>query len=154
MNNAKTNAATFPKVISFDKYAKAVDSSFANRQTKDTFREDLKDSPSKKPVDYFFVKVDYSLIKVCVKEIKYIEGFKDYIKIYVNDKSLITKITIKHLESKLPEELFLRVHKSYIVSLEKIDKVENNQIYIGMKKIPVGLQFKDSFYERINDLKL
>ncbi len=154
MNNAKTTAAIFPKVISFDKYAKAVDSNFANRQNKNTFREDLQDSPSQKQIEYFFVKVDYSLIKVCVKEIKYIEGFKDYIKIYVNDKSLITKSTIKHLESKLPAELFARVHKSYIVSLEKIDKIENNQIYMGMKKIPIGLQYKDLFYERINDLKL
>jgi len=154
MNNAKTNIAAFPNVISFDKFAKAVNSNFANRQTKNTYREELNDFPSKKLVEYFFVKVDYSLVKVCIKDIKYIEGFKDYIKIYVNDKSLITKSTIKHLESKLPDELFARVHKSYIVSLDQIDKIENNQIYIGAKKIPVGLQYKDLFYERINDLKL
>jgi two-component system, LytTR family, response regulator len=154
MNNTKTNAAAFPNVISFDKFAKAVNSNFANSQTKNTYREELNDFPSKKLVEYFFVKVDYSLVKVCIKDIKYVEGFKDYIKIYTNDKSLITKSTIKHLESKLPNELFARVHKSYIISLDKIDKIENNQIYIGIKKIPIGLQYKDSFYERINDLKL
>ena len=103
---------------------------------------------------YLFVKVDFSTVKVSIDEIKYIEGIKDYIKIYANEKFLITKSTIKHAESRLPVELFARVHKSYIISIDKIDKIEYNHIFIRQKKIPIGMQFRDSFYEKINHLRL
>jgi DNA-binding LytR/AlgR family response regulator len=106
------------------------------------------------PDKYLFVKVNYSTVKVCFNEIRYIEGLKDYIKIYINERSLITKSTIKHMESKLPAENFSRVHKSYIISIDKIDKIEYNHIFIGQKKIPIGMQFKDSFYEKIDHFRL
>jgi len=143
-----------PNLIPFDKFAKVVNKDFTSRQNRDNNPGCLDNSPSHKPAEYFFVKVDYSLVKVCTNEIKYIEGYKDYIKIYVNDKSLITKSTIKNMESKLPRELFVRVHRSYIISLDKIDKIENNQVFIGLKKIPIGMQYKDSFYERIGCFRL
>lgn len=107
-----------------------------------------------KPDKYFFVKVDYSTVKVSFDEIKFVEGLKDYIKIHINDKFIITKSTIKNMESKLPAEQFTRVHKSYIISIDKIDKIEYNHIFIGQNKIPIGMQFKDSFYEKINYLRL
>ena len=107
-----------------------------------------------KPDKYFFVKVDYSTVKVSFDEIKFVEGLKDYIKIHINDKFIITKSTIKNMESKLPSEQFTRVHKSYIISIDKIDKIEYNHIFIGQNKIPIGMQFKDSFYEKINYLRL
>ncbi len=107
-----------------------------------------------KPDKYLFVKVDYSTVKVSFDEIKFVEGLKDYIKIHINGKFVITKSTIKNLESKLPAEQFTRVHKSYIISIDKIDKIEYNHIFIGQNKIPIGMQFKDSFYERINSLRL
>jgi len=103
---------------------------------------------------YLFVKVNTSMVKVSYNEIKYIEGLKDYIKIYICDKSLITKSTIKHIESTLPGENFTRVHKSYIIAVDKIDKIEYNHIFIGQKKIPIGMQFKDKFYSRIDNFIL
>ena len=103
---------------------------------------------------YFFVKVDYSIVKINFNEVKYIEGLKDYIKIYVNDKALITKSTMKNIVLKLPNVQFMRVHKSYIISLDKIDKIEYNHIFIGQKKIPIGMQFKDLFYKQIEFLRL
>lgn len=107
-----------------------------------------------KPDKYLFVKVDYSTVKVSFDEIRFVEGLKDYIKIYVNEKFLITKSTIKNLESKLPPEQFTRVHKSYIISIDKIDKIEYNHIFIGQNKIPIGTQFKNSFYEKIDSFRL
>lgn len=107
-----------------------------------------------KPDKYLFIKVDYSTVKVSFDEIRFVEGLKDYIKIYVNEKFLITKSTIKNLESKLPPELFTRVHKSYIISIDKIDKIEYNHIFIGQNKIPIGTQFKNSFYEKIDSFRL
>ena len=107
-----------------------------------------------KPEKYLFVKIGYSTVKVNFNEIRYVEGLKDYIKIYVNEKPIVTKSTIKHAESKLPLKLFVRVHKSYIISIEKIDKIEYNHIFIGQKKIPIGMQFRDTFYEMIDYYRL
>ncbi len=103
---------------------------------------------------YIFIKVDYCTIKIILNEIRFVEGLKDYIKIFINEKFYITKSTIKHIESKLPIEQFARVHKSYIISIDKIDKIEYNHIFIGQNKIPIGMQFKDSFYEKIDSLRL
>lgn len=114
---------------------------------------DTEDKPNKRR-KYLFVKVNTSMVKVSYNEIKYIEGLKDYIKIYINDKPLITKSTIKHIESILPGENFTRVHKSYIIAIDKIDKIEYNHIFIGQKKIPIGMQFKDKFYGQIDNFKL
>lgn len=104
---------------------------------------------------YFFVKVGSSIVKVRLNEIKYIEGLKDYIKIILNDnKSLVTKSTIKHIANKLPKDLFARVHKSYVISINKIAKIEFNHIFIEQKKIPIGMQFKNSFYDIIDQYRL
>lgn len=102
-----------------------------------------------------FVKVGKSTVKVDYNDIKYVEGLKDYIKIVLsNNKSLVTKSTIKHIEGKLPSEHFARVHKSYIISIEKIDKIEFNHTFIDEKRIPIGLQFKESFYNLIDKYRL
>ncbi|MGD8780525.1 MAG: response regulator transcription factor [Ignavibacteria bacterium] len=138
------------KPISFEKFLKAVNKASIRLAAK---KGDLF-SQNNKPAEYLFVKVDYSTVKVSFSEINYVEGLKDYIKIYTNEKPIITKSTIKHMESKLPTELFVRVHKSYIISINKIDKIEYNHIIIGQTKIPIGLQFKDSFYEKIDRHRL
>ena len=103
---------------------------------------------------YRFIKVGSSTVKVSINEIKFIEGLKDYIKIYVNNHSIVTKCTIKHIENELPETLFSRVHKSYIVSIDKIDRIEFNHVHIGQKSIPIGMQFKDTFYKKIDQYRL
>jgi DNA-binding LytR/AlgR family response regulator len=104
---------------------------------------------------YLFIKVGSSTVKINHNEIKYIEGLKDYIKIFMDgNKSFITKCTIKYIENKLPKDLFVRTHKSYIVSLAKIDKIEFNHIFIDSAKIPVGMQFKEPFYNLIDTYRL
>lgn len=113
-----------------------------------------KHSSSDKSPKYFFIKVGSSIVKVFLNKINYIEGLKDYIKIHVDKESLITKCTIKHIENKLPSETFVRVHKSYIISIDKIDKIEYNHIFIGSKKIPIGMQFKEPFYNKVNQNRL
>jgi two-component system, LytTR family, response regulator len=105
--------------------------------------------------NFLFVKVGSSTIKISYDEIHYIEGLKDYVRIYINDtKALITKCTIKYIEKKLSNNNFKRVHKSYIVSIDKIDKIEFNHVFIGSKKIPVGMQFKESFFDIIDIYRL
>jgi two-component system, LytTR family, response regulator len=161
VDSFETNAVDFLlKPFSFDRFLKAINKAYVilNAKTKSPLlQESINDSSSvrnDKPGEYLFVKVDYSTTKVNYNEIKIIEGLKDYIKIYVNDKMLITKSTIKYMENKLPKDLFVRVHKSYIISINKIDKIEYNHIFIGQNKIPIGMQYKEAFYAKIDDFRL
>jgi DNA-binding LytR/AlgR family response regulator len=162
INGYELNAVDYLlKPISFDKFLKAVtkasmylSSPGNNDAGKKRFVDKTTPDSLDKLDEYTFIKVDYSMVKVSFNEMKFIEGLKDYIKIYVNDKILITKCTIKYLEKKLPGDLFVRVHKSYIISLNKIDKIEYNHVFIGSHKIPIGMQHKETFYKKIDLSKL
>jgi two-component system LytT family response regulator len=96
------------------------------------------------------IKIEYNTKRVDLDDILFIEGMKDYIKLYTGSKPLLTKTTLKNIYDKLPTDRFLRVHKSYIVSLSKIDTIENNRIRIGEHRIPVGELFKTQFYSIVN----
>ena len=100
------------------------------------------------------VKVEYSTVKVDLANILYVEGFKDYVKIYCSAKPILTKSTLKNIEVKLPSAIFIRVHKSFIVSLTKVKSIENNRIIIGDIRIPIGDQYKDQFYEKLKERML
>ncbi len=90
--------------------------------------------------DSFFVNVEYSLVKIIVGDITHIEGMKDYVKIYLTSakRPVLTKSTLKGIEEKLPQNGFMRVHKSYIVNLQKIESIRNHQLSIGEREIPVS----------------
>jgi two-component system, LytTR family, response regulator len=104
--------------------------------------------------DYFLIKVEYSTVRVNFADILYIEGLKDYVKIVTDVKNYLTKTTMKNIEEKLPSERFIRVHKSYIISLSRISKIENNRIIFKDKYIPIGDQFKDLFNKLIDKNRL
>jgi DNA-binding LytR/AlgR family response regulator len=107
----------------------------------------IDDSP-----DFFFVNVEYSIVKIPVKEVTHIEGMKDYVKIYLSSqrKPVLTKSTLKGIEEKLPQQGFMRIHKSYIVNLDKIESIRRNQIKIGEFEIPVGESSLDDLLRAIN----
>lgn len=92
------------------------------------------------PPESFFVHVEYALVRVTVRDITHIEGMKDYAKIYLSTskKPILTKSTLKALEEKLPQHGFMRVHKSYIVQLGKVEAIRNRELKIGEYNIPVG----------------
>jgi DNA-binding LytR/AlgR family response regulator len=95
---------------------------------------------------YIFVRADYSLVKIMLNDILYIEGLDDYLKINIPDrKPVVTRMTMKAVMEKLPEKEFIRVHRSFIIPLSKIDKVRNKVIYIGGISIPVGSSYEKSF---------
>lgn len=99
---------------------------------------------------FIFVKSEYENLKVNLEEIKYIEGLKDYIKIYTNaEKPILTLCSLKKIEDKLRQTNFIRVHKSFIVSLKHIHSVQRNRIIIDKKRIPIGLNYKDDFIKKI-----
>ncbi len=112
--------------------------------------------PATMPTDFIFVKTEYRLQRVDLDDILYAEGLKDYVSIYLppapgkaEPTRLLTLQTMKSLEEKLPDSRFVRVHKSYIVALNRIESIERNRIYIGKSVIPVGDTFREEFFRRV-----
>ncbi|MBK0380451.1 LytR/AlgR family response regulator transcription factor [Mucilaginibacter segetis] len=103
---------------------------------------------TEKPEDeYLFIKVEYQLVRIAFNDILYLESLKDYVKVYMRnvEKPLLTLSSLKALEEKLPARRFMRVHRSYIVSLDKINSITRNALQIGKINITVGDQYKDAF---------
>lgn len=97
--------------------------------------------------EFIFLKVEYQWVRIALKEILYIESLKDYVKVHLDDsqKGVLSLISLKALEEKLPLAKFMRVHRSFIVSLDKINAITKNSIFIGKTEITVGEQYKETF---------
>jgi DNA-binding LytR/AlgR family response regulator len=104
--------------------------------------------PQKEP--FIFVKADYQMLKINISSILFIEGWDDYIKIYVSDKPILTLMSLKSIMEQLPHQEFVRVHRSYIVPIKKIESVRNKVIKIASKEIPVGSTYAESLYHLMN----
>lgn len=137
------------KPFAFDRFLKAVNKAFQFVKLKNPVN-----ASNEKTLlishRFLMVKVEYTTIRVDLNDILYIEGLKDYVKIHTEGKLILTKTTMKNIIEKLPSESFIRVHKSYIISLEKIDMIENSRIVIGNQRIPIGESFRSSFFEVVN----
>lgn len=98
------------------------------------------------PADYFFINVDYSLLKIVFAEILWIEGLKDYVKIHLNtsDRPVVARLSLKALEEQLPATMFLRIHKSYIVSKVAITAIRKNNVFLKTLELPVGDNYKEA----------
>lgn len=96
--------------------------------------------------DYFFVNVEYSMVKVAVNDIVYIEGLKDYIKIHLSSsaRAIITRMSMKSIEEQLPGSKFIRIHKSYIVSVAFITAVKKTSVFINEIELPVSDNYKET----------
>ena len=99
-----------------------------------------------------FLKVEYQLVRVAFSDIRYIQGLKDYVKVYLlsSSRPLLSLMNMKALENKLPPQRFMRIHRSYIISLRQIKSVTRNSVQIGDEVIPVSNQYKDNFNQFIS----
>jgi len=97
--------------------------------------------------EYLFLKVEYQLVRIALNDILYIEGLKDYVKVWLKsaEKPVLSLTSLKSLEEKLPSKKFMRVHRSFIVSLDKINSITRNALQIGKINITVGDQYKEAF---------
>lgn len=96
--------------------------------------------------EYIFLRIDYGMVKIFLNDILFIEGLDDYLKIHFNNqKPLIARLTMKALLEKLPAKEFIRVHRSYIISIKHIDSVRNKMIFIGGEEIPIGNSYEAAF---------
>ncbi|NSL90434.1 LytR/AlgR family response regulator transcription factor [Chitinophaga solisilvae] len=100
--------------------------------------------------DYIFIKTEYKIIKINLEDILFIEALKDYTKIYTHNLPVLTLRSLKSFETRLPADKFIRVHRSYLVSLNKINSVEKNTVMIANQSIPISDGYRDRFYDVIN----
>jgi DNA-binding LytR/AlgR family response regulator len=129
------------KPFSFDRFLKA-----CNRAA-ELFRMKQSTMPAETvKSDDFFVNVEYTLVKIVVADIAYIESFKDYIKIYFSSdtKPVLTRMSLKSIEAKLPVGKFIRTHKSFLVAISKITTIKRDFVCIGKTEIPVSETFREN----------
>lgn len=97
--------------------------------------------------DFIFVKSEYKQLKIKLEDVLYFEGLKDYIKIWLvnQPKAILTLMSLKSLEEELPESKFMRIHRSFVIALDKIEEIERNQVIINKQRITVAEQYKSKF---------
>lgn len=136
------------KPVALDRFIKACNKAYELHQ----LRTKPRTAGEPATADYIFVNVDYSLLKLVLSDILWIEGLKDYIKIHVRDntKPVVTRLSMKSMEEQLPPTGFLRIHKSYIVAKQAITAVRKNSVFVGSMELPVGDNYKDSLEAFVN----
>jgi len=146
------------KPIAFDRFYKAVEK--VHNQYKPVEPVNIQQpiltpapfSGGANPVqDFIFVKTEHKIQKIYLHDILYIEGLKDYISIFTKEERVITLQSMKKMEEALPDAQFIRVHKSYIVAIDKIESIERSRITICEKTIPVGDTYRDEFFKVIGN---
>ena len=101
--------------------------------------------------DFFFLQVDYSHVKIFFSEIKWVEGLKDYVRLHLKEpaKPIVARISMKMLEQQLPPSLFLRIHKSFIISTRYLTAIRKNSVFIDDLELPVGENYRESIGQLI-----
>lgn len=148
------------KPISVDRFMKAANKAIeqVGLQQKDGATVSSGSGDAGQQQEYFFVKADKKLVKVNFKEIIYIEGLKDYVIIRMDQTRVITLQTMKSLEHKLPDTQFMRIHRSYIVNIEKINAIIGNMVEVmeknQAKHLPIGKNYREELLKMINKNRL
>lgn len=133
------------KPFSFERFWKAVVKAKAQIETS---RQNA--SPPASPgAGYFFIKSDNKLVKIQYDDILFAEALQNYVAVHTREKKYITYLTFKSIEDHLPADRFLKIHKSYIVALARIDSIEGNEIKIGAHSLPISRSTKEEVMEKI-----
>ncbi|TQD40559.1 LytR/AlgR family response regulator transcription factor [Haloflavibacter putidus] len=132
----------FPRFLEAIEKAKKSSTKNKNEQTKQE--------------DYFFIKTDgkNNFSKVQLAQILYLESIKNYVIIHTKNEQLVTYNTLKNLQENLPKNNFIKIHKSFIVAINKIEKTQSYSVFINNKELPLGETYKTAFFEKINAIKL
>ena len=136
------------KPVSYERFLKSVNKAFELVQNKN-LRSRLLD------LEYFFVNADYGHIKINYEDVLFIEAMKDYIKVFISKKEepIISRLSLKTVDERLPSDKFLRVQKSFIVNLDKITSIKGNRIFIDKHQIPFSETVKEELFQLIDPHK-
>lgn len=135
------------KPISFERLLQAIHK-YLNENI--TASPDIKKDLIQEKSDFIFVRSDRKMIKINFSEINYIESLGDYLKIHLQDRVIVTRETITSIEAKLPKNDFLRVHRSYIVSINKIESYTHEFVEVNKKAIPISRSYKNAIIQRLD----
>lgn len=143
------------KPVSLERFSLAANKAYQLFNQKKPTAPQATTIPSEPLEDFFFVNVEYSLVRISIPQISHIEGLKDYVKIYLDGerRPVLTKLTMKSLEAKVIPHGFMRVHKSFIVNLRKIESIKQQRITMGTFDIPVSDTHAAELMEKLNFTK-
>lgn len=99
--------------------------------------------------DYILIKAGHKLHKVKYEDIVYLQSMREYVSFYTKTERILSLHSLKKLEKELPSDLFVRIHKSYTVAIDKVTSLEGNQICIGKEKLPIGSMYKENVLDKI-----
>jgi DNA-binding LytR/AlgR family response regulator len=134
------------KPFTFDRFSLSVQKAQARLQTAGTQLTNAAEPP------HLYLRVDYGLVKIMLSDIMFVEGLDNYLKIHLrNSKPVVARMTMKALQDKLPESQFARVHRSYIVAIDKIRAIRHKLIQIGDEEIPIGSSYEERFLMRFKN---
>jgi DNA-binding LytR/AlgR family response regulator len=142
------------KPYTFERFLRAVNKALEYLELKEKY---LQSGSQKEPVasaNFLFVRSGYKLVKIDVKNIEYIEGLGDYVKIFAGGSPILTQTSMKSMEEKLVSADFIRVHRSYIISFNKIDFIRKNMVGIKGKEIPISDHYREQLFNIINHDKI
>jgi DNA-binding LytR/AlgR family response regulator len=131
------------KPVSFDRFLKAA---LRAKEHYDVRTQNHQQGSAK---DYLFIKVDGRLVKIFLDDILYVEALQNYVTVHTAEKKYITYLTFHSIEEFLPESLFIKTHKSYLVAIAKIEGIEANCVCIGQRVVPISRNLKESVMERL-----
>ncbi len=100
--------------------------------------------------NYFFIKANYKVEKILYSDILFVEALQNYVAIHLADRKLVSYMTISNMEKQLPSALFMRIHKSYIVSIASIEIIDGNKVIVGAHQLPVSRTAKDKLMQAVN----
>jgi len=135
------------KPFGLDRFIKAVDR--AAERVK-AIRGSTTDSVGEEEEPFMMVKSEYKLIRVNFGDILYLEAYREYVRIFMEDGDIMTLDTMKNMELTLPENKFRRIHKSYIIAFDRLASVQGNQVEIGDNKLPIGRSYKAALMDALN----
>ncbi|HUQ96769.1 MAG TPA: LytTR family DNA-binding domain-containing protein [Chitinophagaceae bacterium] len=138
------------KPISFERFLKAALKAKAHYD----LRQPLAVEATEKTSDHFFIKEDARLTKIYVADILFVEALQNYVAIYTNTKKHISYLTLSAIEAYLPPEKFLKIHKSYVIALEKVDSIEGSDVRLQHHLIPISRHLKDAVLERLTSNRI
>lgn len=137
------------KPIRYERFVKAINVVIERSTNKNKTDKSL-DTALDETNDFIFIKEDHIIHKVFFNDLMYIQAYGNYLKIFTtSDKTIVARVTLTEVESQLPNHLFLRVHKSYLVGIKSIDKIHHNEIYIQDKIISLGMTYKQDVLKKI-----
>jgi DNA-binding LytR/AlgR family response regulator len=145
----ETSAVDFlVKPFSFERFMTAVSKAMVWTEFRKKKEHPMEIGPAGNQ-EFILLRSDKKIFKIQFEDIRYFESTGDYIKVHTGDRQLVIHGTFKNLVKQLPQNLFIRVHKSYIVSISKIRMIEGNQIEVAGQKLPIGLVFKEDLIKRL-----